>query len=266
MYIFFSLMLFLNGMILGINEREKMIHNDLVDKKQGCLKSKDKDGTPLLVEWFCDTMFSPENIDKMASLWDVARVAYVPIEVDFLKSFPNVVGAEPYYKPFEPLFINGIEHVDWAHVAIIMEQVLKNHFVIDVSKIPISVRDLYQNNKSIIVMVKNEQTGEICAFMTFMMSAEYPAGYVKAIAAGVLPSMQGHGIGKLMMRTLFSIVRDLTVIFLTTRVTNKNALQAYASWGFVQCDNPIQDSQHIFNPNHWIFMKYDATQCRMLQD
>lgn len=243
-----------------------MIHNDLVDKKQGFLKAKDKDGRPLLFEWFCNTMFCYETINKMASLWDVARVAYVPIEVDFLKSFPNVVGTEPYYKPFESLFKDGIEHVDWAHVAIIMEQMLKNHFVIDVSKIPISVRDLYQNNKSIIVTVKNEQTGELCAFMTFMIGAEYPDGYIKAIAAGVLPSMQGHGIGKLMMRALFAIVPDLTVIFLTTRVTNKNALQAYASWGFVQCDNSILESQHIFNPNHWIFMKYDATQCHILQD
>ena len=241
-----------------------MNHNDQI-KNYGFLRTKDKQDTPLHIEWFCGQMFCHQNIDKMATLWAVARVAYVPVEIDFLKMFPNVVGAEPYYKPFEELFAHGVDHIDWSQATMIMEQVLKNHFVIDISKIPVSVRDLYQQNKSIIVTVKNEQTDELCAFMTFMMSAEYPAGYVKAMAAGVLPSMQGHGIGKLMMRTLFSIIPDISVIFLTTRVTNKNALHAYKSWGFVHCDNPIQDLHHVFNPNHWIFMKYDARQSDILQ-
>jgi ribosomal protein S18 acetylase RimI-like enzyme len=146
-----------------------------------------------------------------------------------------------------------------------MEGMLKNHFVIDTSKIPTSILTHYEHDQSVIVTIKDANSQELLGFMTFMIRAEYPAGHVKAISAGVLPSAQGRGLGKLMMSALFKIAPHVELIFLSTRVTNVTALRAYESWGFVCSETPIQDSQHMFNPKHWVFMQYDATKKSILQ-
>ena len=267
MCIFLSLMMIClnSSILLGMNERETMINNDQFINKQGSFVAKTKQGSSVLIEWQCDTSFSQVTIDTMATLWECARQAYLPVEIDFLKQFSEVVGAEGYYKLFEPLFAQGIENVDWSQAEIIMEGMLKNHFVIDLSKIPESIVAQYQNDQMIIVTAKDEQTETLLGFMTFMIGNNYPKGYVKAIAAGVVPSMQGHGLGKIMMGALYKIVSQITCIFLCTRITNKQALRAYESWGFVRTDNPMQDPHHQFNPKHWVFMQYDALHCNTLQ-
>jgi GNAT superfamily N-acetyltransferase len=254
-----------SGTVLGVSERETMIHNDQVIHKQGSLKTTDKKGVPFLIEWQSDGMFADATIAKMAILWECARHAYVPVELDFLRSFPEVVGTEPYYKAFEPLFEQGADAVNWQQAATVMEGMLKNHFVIDLSKIPASVVAHYQHDQSIIVSIKDAHSNELLGFMTFMIRAEYPVGHIKAIAAGVLPSAQGRGLGKLMMSALFRIMPHIELIFLSTRVTNTTALHAYESWGFVRNDAPIQDPQHMFNLKHWVFMKYDAVSKDTLQ-
>lgn len=254
-----------SGTVSGMSERKTMIHNDQIINKQGSLKATDKQGASVRIEWQSDGMFTDATIENMASLWECARQAYVPIELDFLKAFPEVVGTEPYYKAFEPLFAQGADRVHWQQAATIMEGMLKNHFVIDTSKIPTSILSHYEHDQSVIVTVKDAHSHELLGFMTFMMRAEYPVGHVKAIAAGVLPSAQGRGLGKLMMSVLFKIVPDIELIFLSTRVTNTTALRAYESWGFVRSEAPIQDPQHMFNQKHWVFMKYDAAHTDTLQ-
>ena len=255
----------ISGIVLCTDERKTMIYNDQFMKKQGLFKAVDKQGVPVTIEWYRDGMFAQATIDTMAKMWECARQAYVPIELDFLKAFPEVVGAEPYYKPFELLFAQGTDNVDWQEASTVMEGMLKKHFVIDLSKIPASIVTHYQHDQSIIVTIKDANSQQQLGFMTFMIRAEYPVGHVKAIAAAVLPSAQGRGLGKLMMSALFNIVPHVELIFLSTRVTNTSALRAYEAWGFVRSDTPIQDPQHMFNPKHWVFMHYDATSHDILQ-
>jgi len=69
----------------------------------------------------------------MKEVWPLARAAYVPMEIQFLHKFPRVVGAEPYFKPFEPLFKNGLKSVDWGKVEEAMQTLLKSHFIFDAS-------------------------------------------------------------------------------------------------------------------------------------
>jgi GNAT superfamily N-acetyltransferase len=247
------------------HERELIMHNNQLINDCSSFKAHDKYGTLVTIEWQADGMFAKRTLEKMTTLWECAKLAYVPIEMNFLKAFPEVVGMEPYYKPFEHLFEQGIDMVNWNQAQTIMEGMLERHFVIDASHIPQAVLETYAHDCSIIITVKNEQTQELLGFMTFMIRKDYPAGTVKAIAAGVLPSEQTRGLGKLMMASLCNIMPTIKRIFLTTRITNTQALRAYESWGFVQDANPQQDQQHMFNLNHWVFMDYDATRKDILQ-
>ena len=74
---------------------------------------------------------------------------------------------------------------------------------------------------------------------------------------------QKHGIGKLLMSSIFKIEPSIKRIFLCTRVTNKTAVKGYSSWGFVNDEKPVLD--HAFNLDHWTFMEYKTEHMNILQ-
>jgi GNAT superfamily N-acetyltransferase len=80
---------------------------------------------------------------------------------------------------------------------------------------------------------------------------------------GVVPAAQGRGIGKMLMSSIFRIIPTITRISLCTRVTNKNAINAYFKWGFTIDPNPEQESWLI--AEHWTSFKYDVEKTDVLQ-
>ena len=188
--------------------------------------------------------------------------AYTPVEMQFLKAFPDVVGKEPYFKLFEPLFQNGIQYVDWKAAEVIMQSILKGHFVFDSALFSEVVIKMYEGDHAFFVMVKNLE-GKPLGFITFLVRSSYVVGDVKVMSFAVDQAYQGCGLGKLLMSSIFKIVSDIKRIFLCTRVTNETALKAYGSWGFVKDEKPVLD--HAFNLEHWSFMEYKAEQSDILQ-
>jgi len=234
------------------------IREATVSKKSGQFSAVDKGGNPVTLEWHIFNLLSPECAQSMASVWEVAAQAYVPVEVQFLRAFPEVVGAEPYFKPFEPLFAHDVESVDWRQAQQVMQSLLKNSFVYDLTTLPAEVTAQFAQDLCVFVTVKDTQAGTLLGFMTFMIRPDYAFGTVKVYTAGVVPVAHNRGLGKLLMSSIFRIIPTVKHIFLCTRVTNENALRAYRAWGFVHDPCPASDASHEFNLNHWTFMNYQA--------
>ncbi len=236
-------------------------------KSSGSFSAKDKFGTPVTLDWFKTTVISADFSTAMASTWSFARDAYTPVEMQFLKAFPEVVGKDTYFKPFEPLFEKGIERVDWKAAEETMESILKGHFVFDIAQLPLITKEhlikMYSNDACFFVSVKDQATSTMLGFITFLMRGNYTAGDIKVMCFAVENSHQKRGLGKLLMSSIFKIIPDIKRIFLCTRVTNDTALKAYSAWGFTKDENPVMD--HPFNLEHWPFMEYKTEQVDVLQ-
>jgi len=243
-------------------ERNKKMNNHK-EQKSGHFIAQDKTGAAVVLEWHKTNIVSPDFALLMKDAWIFARDAYVPVEMDFIKAFPEVVGIEPYFASFEPLFRDGVSHVDWDAAEKIMETILKGHFVFDPVQFPKQVVEMFEKDTSVFVAVKEQSTGKMLGFITFLIRANYAMGDVKVMSFAVDVAHQKRGLGKLLMSSIFKIVSDVKRIFLCTRVTNTVALNAYRSWGFVIDENPVLD--HAFNLHHWTFMEYKTEQSDILQ-
>jgi len=223
----------------------------------------DKNNKPVMLEAFATTMFAPEFSCFMKTAWEVARPAYIPIELDFLRAYPDVIHSDPYFKPFETLFSNGLEQVDWKIAQEKMGEQLKSHFIFDIATWPQEVIQKFAQDICYVVSVKDPETHKLLGFITFLARQNYPVGTVKVMTFALDPLYQNRGLGKILMSSIFKIAPEIQRIFLCTRVTNSNALRAYRNWGFIDDKNPILD--HAFNLNHWMFLEYKTEQSNILQ-
>lgn len=244
-------------------ERNKKMNNQK-QQQSGHFIAQDKNGMAVVLEWHKTSIVSQDFAALMKDAWTFARDAYVPVEMDFLKAFPQVVSTEPYFASFEPLFRDGIAHVDWNSAEKMMETILQGHFVFDPAQFPSQVVEMFGKDTSIFVALKEQSTGKMIGFITFLIRASYAVGDVKVMSLAVDVAHQKRGFGKLLMSTIFKIIPDVTRIFLCTRVTNTVALNAYQAWGFIMDEKPVLD--HAFNLEHWTFMEYKADQSNILQN
>ena len=232
--------------------------NELTKLKQtGSFQAKDKSGRPVVLDWLKTDMLSPDYAAALKSVWDVARPAYTKIEVDFLKKYPDVVGTEAYFKPFEKLFKNNIKDVNWTLVEKKTQEILKNFFVFDPSQFPNAMKEKLANIAHIFVSIKDNTTNKTLGFVTFLITPEHAYGDIKCTVFAMLPEEQNKGLGKLLMGSILKILPDIKRIVLCTRITNTTAKQAYLNWGFVSDPNPtIGEHNYTFNTDHWIFLEY----------
>jgi GNAT superfamily N-acetyltransferase len=235
-----------------------------MNNQSGQFMAKNKNGLPIILEWKKLSMLSPDFAQAMNSVWDVAREAYMPVEMRFLRAYPQVVGTEDYYKPFEPLFKDGLNAVDWIKAEETMQALLKTHFIFDVSTWGPEITAAFVNDMCYVVTVKDQQTKAVLGFITFLSRANYAAGDVKAMSFAVDPQHQNQGLAILLMCSILKINQDIKRIFACTRVTNKVVRRAYSFCGFTKDANPILD--HAFNMEHWVFLEYKTEQQSTLQE
>lgn len=233
------------------------------NKVVGKFLTNDKQSSEVLLEWCKTTLFAPEFAGLMKEAWELARIAYTPVEMQFLHKFPQVVGSEPYFTQFEPLFKNGIQEVDWHKAEEIMQSLLKSHFIIDASLIPDAVKEPFAKDVIYVVVVREPATKKMLGFITFMERVSYAPGEVKVMSFAVDPMHQHRGLGKLLMSSIITIKPTIKRISLCTRVTNEVALRAYSAWGFLTDEHPIMD--HPFNLAHWVFLDYRLDKNKTLQ-
>ena len=137
-----------------------------------------------------------------------------------------------------------------------MTSILQGHFVFDPSKFNDQIINLYKNDRVFFISAIDGATNKTIGFITFLIRQNYTQGDVKVMSFAVEPNHQKRGIGKLLMSSIFKIEPTIKRMLLGTRVTNKAALHAYRSWGFVLDEKPVLD--HAFNLDHWTFMEYQS--------
>jgi GNAT superfamily N-acetyltransferase len=241
----------------------KMNNQENIKETFGQLTAKDKHGNPVIIEWQKTTLFAPEFAMAMQEVWPLAREAYTPVEMHFLQTFPQVVGTEDYLKPFEPLFKNGLNAVNWIKAEEIMQTLLKSHFIFDAATYNPEIIEFYAKDTCYVVTVKDQNTGNLLGFITFMARENYAKGDIKVMSFAVGQAHQNRGLGKLLMSSILTIAPKIQRIFLCTRVTNETALKAYQSWGFIEDIHPVMD--HAFNLKHWTFLEYKLNGNTILQ-
>lgn len=229
------------------------------NQQKGFFHANDNNGHNIVVEWHMTNMMSTDFAHFMKSVWNFACHAYMPVEMDFLKAFPEIVGQDPYFTPFESLFIGKeLSEIDWSTAEKTMETILKGHFVFDPAQFPKQVIEIFGKDHVICIMAKEQSTGATIGFITFLMRQNYQSGDIKVMSFAVDVNHQKRGLGKILMSS------TITRIFLCTRITNIAALHAYRRWGFVIDHNPIMD--HAFNLDHWTFMEYKTDESNILQN
>ena len=67
------------------------------------------------------------------------------------------------------------------------------------------------------------------------------------------------------MSSIFKIAPQIRRIFLSTRVTNENALRVYSSWGFTPDFSPLQEPNMKIIKEHWSYMEYKTKNSEVLQ-
>jgi len=234
------------------------VHKLMGQKSAGSFTAEDKHGVPVILQWEKATIKEPAYSKNMHEVCDVACRAYTDVEVAFLKKFPQVVEREDYYKQFRSLFQDGIEHVNWELVEKQMYTQIKQIHQMNCSQF--SAQDIY-----FFVKIRDKKTKELLGFTIFLIKPEYPEKSMKDISIGLIPQVQGRGLGKLLISSIFNIIPKVERIFLYTRVTNDRAIGAYKAWGFTPDLNPLQDSNFTFKKEHWVSLEYKVQNSDILQ-
>lgn len=244
----------------------KHVNKMMASKTTGLFFAKDKLGKKVILEWIKTDMLSKEYSTAMSSVWEIACQTYTKVEMQFLRAHPEVVGNDAYFKPFEPLFKDGLNKVDWKLVEKTMQKILKQFFVSNPSSLNDKMKKTLASIEHIFIVIKDKKTNKQLGFITFLITPEYAYGNIKCIVFAILPEEQNRGLGKLAMSSILNIISNIKRIFLCTRITNENAKRAYLNWGFVEDKNPvIEEHQYTFNKDHWMFMEYKVDKSDTLQ-
>lgn len=249
-----------NTKIISI-ESNKTMTQQINQSNHGSWQTKNKHNEVITLRWQQTTMLEPEFSRLMQQAWPIALPAYLPVEMDFLKQFPEVA-TTPYYKPCVTFFKNKPENIDWQAVSNVMADMLKSHFIFDDSSLKQEVREAFSKDTWVHITAHNPQ-GELLGFATFLKRVNYPLGVIKITHLAVAPQHQKQGLGKLLISSIFKIEPELQKLFLCTRVSNGTAFTAYNKWGFTPDSNPILD--HAFDLKHWSFLSYNPAECNLLQ-
>ncbi|MFC1845722.1 GNAT family N-acetyltransferase [Candidatus Dependentiae bacterium] len=227
-----------------------------ITANEGIFSAHDKQKTPIYLEWKIRNAKAPDFANISADIANVSANAFTSVEVSFLQAYPDVVQKDEHFKAIKPLFKNGPEHVDWERVKNNMHETIEQIFLGDFSM-------LDPNWLFIFVEAKNKDHRQLGAIQ-FLILPQYADGDIKVTSIAVQPEAQGKGIGRLLMSTIFKIIPGIKRIFLNTRITNRNAINAYQAWGFVKDTNPTDDP-FIQLKEHWINLEYKTSASDRLQ-
>ncbi len=224
---------------------------DVTNLKTGIVTAQDRYGAPIILEWERVDSPSPRLNEKIKSLAAILVQTYVKQEAQFARKYPEAVPHEHFLKSLEPLFVDGLEKVDWDLVEKQLTAIFQQVFTTtDFTKFS-GAHDVH-----IFVVAKDKSTGAMLGVIQFLVAPEYAYGTVKAAYYGVMSSAHNRGLEKLLMSSIFKLIPAAKIIFLHTRVTNDKALNNYYYWGFTQLPGTLAN---------WVNLEYRAEQSNMLQ-
>ncbi|HBS48415.1 TPA: hypothetical protein DEO28_00130 [Candidatus Dependentiae bacterium] len=254
--------------IQGSSEWLTFIKNSKKSKKTGKFLAKDKYGVPVVLEWTMTGIRSSDYPQLMKSVSELAVSSYVPVEMEFLKKYPNAVTEQDLYlKSFYPFFKNGIAAVDWNAVEEKLKSMLKTFYfgVADLSIFAEEIIKVWEQDIYFFATVKDQATQKLLGFRILSISSGCAFGDTLGHSLAILSQEQNRGLGKLLMSSIFKIVPQVKRIFLITRITNNTAYNAFQKWGFTKTLKPIDVFHFKFDENHWTSLEYKTDNSNILQ-
>lgn len=231
----------------------------------GTLQAYDKQGLPIVFEWYRTSLQSSEFSEITKTVSAVGIEAYTSVETQFLKQHPEAVVQDENFKSFQSLFQEGPEHVDWKLVENQERETLRQIFEMDVASLSPEIKESLPKDYYFFVLARDKATSDLLGFIQFAIAPGYICGDVKVVSIAVAPAAQGRGLGKLLISSIFKIIPNIKHMFLSTRPTNVTAIGAYQAWGFTADAHPIQDPHWKAIEDHWIYFEYLADRKDLLQ-
>ncbi len=247
------------------NSNKEMTVASSQEEVSGKFLAQDKSGASIILEWIKTDIQSTDYVAGMKSIAEIASQAFAKVELQFLREHPEAVVQDQYLKQYIPFFENGAEAVDWKSVESKLQSNLKQMHEMDLSGYGPDVLKPYINDVYYFVIIKDQATKKPLGYANFSIAPEYTHGDIKVTGIGVAPLAQNRGLGKLLMSSIFKIAPQIHRIFLSTRVTNENALRAYLSWGFTPDLSSIQEPNMKIIKEHWSYMEYKTENSDVLQ-
>ena len=227
-----------------ISEWYKEVTQKTADQKASRFLVQDKTGNPVVFAWEKIAASDPTFTPKVASLTDIFIAAHTRPSVELLKQHPEAVTRIKVMRPFEPLFKQGIEKVDWA--------IVEEHMKIGMKQFWQNDHNSYNQQAICWFVIAHDQKKETpLGFVEFLLTPADPYGSIQVKTLMIYPEAQHRGLGKLLISSIFKLIPFVQRIFLTTLCTNNQAQRAYNSYGFKE----YTDSSKPINPEG--FDQYD---------
>lgn len=232
----------------------------------GMLKTTDKLGKSIIIEWAKGDILSSDLAAFKSSISDMASRIFAPVEVQFLSTHPHAVSEEIFLRACAPLFEKGEEHVDWEKVDETIRSTIKQFYLADLSRFGMEAIKPLLNDVYFFMTLKDQETNQIIGFLMSSITPALSYGNLKLINLGRYPEDINRGLDKILVAALFKIIPELKRIFLYCRPTNAADLKEYQSCGFKPDLNPIQDPNHKVNLNYLTLLEYRTENANSLQE
>ncbi|MFA6915502.1 MAG: GNAT family N-acetyltransferase [Parachlamydiales bacterium] len=216
---------------------------------------QDKLGAQILIEFAIIDPLSTQFSEKLNSVCECLSRAYVPVEVQFAKQFPDCVSQDKFLHSIAPFFKNGFDEVPWSLVEEKIKEVLMHFFSKDFPNGLAANKEMSSNYIHFFLTAIDTKTSSPLGAI-YCLTSITDNEIVRVPIFGVSPDVQSRGIGKLLMSSLLKSIPSTKKIALSTRVTNQRAISAYHAWGFVPSPTTME---------YWANLEYYTENAKGLQ-
>ncbi len=240
-------------------------------QQSGHFTALDGEHNPLVIEWNITDILSPDLAAFKKEVCEIAAHTHAASEVQFLQAHPEAVSQDPFLKSCEPLFETSIDSVEWKEVEERIKSTYKQFYLMDIAQFGADIIKKIADDLYVIATIKeapslkNHESEKIVGCMMAAVTPALAYGDIKLIKLALAPANGEYERGELLVSTLFKVIPGVQRIFSSIRPTDKDALQAYFSWGFTHDHNPVQDPNHPLNLEHSTVVEYKADQSDRLQ-
>ena len=234
-------------------------------KQSGQFSAKDKFGLPVILEWKRTDITSPELAEFKKYICEIASQTLAPVEMEFLRRYPESVNQELFLKACAPFFENGPEAVNWEMVKEKIQSTIKQFYLTDLSSFGADIIKPLLDDIYFLVTVMDSETGKPLGFTMFSITPALPFGNIKVINIAIAQAEQNRELDKLLMSSIFKIIPNVERLFIFSRPTNDHAIKTYSSWGFAEDKHVVQDPNHKVNMDYTMLFEYRAERNEILQ-
>jgi ribosomal protein S18 acetylase RimI-like enzyme len=235
-----------------------------VTDTSGQIETKNKFDESIILEWKKADILSPDLALFKKTICELASEELSPIELEFLRAYPDAVSHELFLRPCAPLLENGLESADWKVIQEKIQATINEFYLTDLSKFGPEVIKPLMDDIYFFATVKNKEKNQLLGFIMFSVTPALPFGDVKVINLVIRSMETDRGLEKVLMSAIFKLIPETKRIFFLFRPTNKRAMQRYHALGFTKDNHLSQDPNHKVDPKYFVSLEYKAEQSKRL--